>query len=30
MQSRQQPHAGELSDSTAHNRLTDGRSLQPL
>jgi len=29
-QSRQQPHGGEPSDSTARNRLTDGRLLQPL
>jgi len=26
----EQPHRAEPSDSTARNRLTDGRSLQPL
>jgi len=28
--SRQQTHGGEPSDSTARNRLTDGRLLEPL
>jgi len=29
-QPRQQQHRGESSDSTARNRLPDGRLLQPL